>query len=155
MTLRRVNGCSSHDHSNGHSTSSRLTWQCSEQIQKNTAYGRHWISWLMRIVAPIPKQIETERNRQKLTEVEKKKHYVLHVMCHVSRLILHVLCVICHMSLVTFHLSLTPIATATYPPPANSPTMHRRLVFKDQKNWKIFQKIKQKNIEMVKKHKNV
>ena len=34
---------------------------------------------------------------------------------------------ICHMSHVVFHLSLTPIATATDPPPVNSPIIHSRL----------------------------
>ena len=40
------------------------------------------------------------------------------------------LCVTCHMLHVTCHLSptLTATATATEPPPANSPTMHSRLV---------------------------
>ena len=39
----------------------------------------------------------------------------------------------CHMSDVTCHLLLTPTATATDPPPANSPTMHSRLVHQDKK----------------------
>ena len=45
-------------------------------------------------------------------------------MCHVS-------CVMCCMSCVTCQLSPTPTATATDPPPSNSPTMHSRLVCKD------------------------
>ena len=45
----------------------------------------------------------------------------------------------CHVSHVTYHTSLTPIATATDPPPANSPTMHSRLVGQDPKKLKIFQ----------------
>ena len=47
-------------------------------------------------------------------------------MCHVSHFPVHLLHVNCH-------LSLTPTATATDPPPANSPTMHSWLVFKDPK----------------------
>ena len=36
-----------------------------------------------------------------------------------------------YISPVTSHLSQTPTAAATDPPPANSPTMHSRLVCKD------------------------
>ena len=38
----------------------------------------------------------------------------------------------CHVSSVTCHLSPMAIATATDPPPANSPTMHSRLVHQDR-----------------------
>ena len=34
----------------------------------------------------------------------------------------------CHLSPVTFHMSLNPTTTATDPPPANSPTMHSRML---------------------------
>ena len=51
------------------------------------------------------------------------------VMCHVS-------CVTCHVSLVTGHLSLMPTATATDPPPTNSPFMQSWLVGKDPKKIK-------------------
>ena len=40
-------------------------------------------------------------------------------------------CVTCNILCVTCHLSLTPPATATYPPPANSPTMHSMLIRKE------------------------
>ena len=39
---------------------------------------------------------------------------------------------------VTCHLSLTPLAIATDPSPAYSPTMHNRLVNKDQKPVRKF-----------------
>ena len=51
----------------------------------------------------------------------KKNYQVLYVRCHVS-------CVTCRVSPVTFHMSLTPTATATDPPPANSPKMHSRML---------------------------
>ena len=47
-----------------------------------------------------------------------------HITCHMSH-------VKCHMSTVTHHLSLMP--TATGPHLANFPTMHSRLVSKEQK----------------------
>ena len=50
---------------------------------------------------------------------------------HVSCVICHVSCVLYHMMHVTFHMSVRP--TATDPPPANYPTMHRRLLCKDHK----------------------
>ena len=59
------------------------------------------------------------------------------VMCRVSRAMCHVSRVVCHLSPVTCHLSLTPTATDTDPPPANSPIMHSRLVAKTQKTKKI------------------
>ena len=52
--------------------------------KKNSAYGRHWIPQCVRIVAPIPKQTETDRKEKK----KKKKIYILRVACHVS-------CVMC------------------------------------------------------------
>ena len=34
-------------------------WDCHDgRYLKNPAYGRHWISWPMRIVAPLPKRTE-------------------------------------------------------------------------------------------------
>ena len=42
----------------------------------------------------------------------------------------------CHMLSVTCHMSLTPTATAMDPSPANSPTMHSRIVRKDPKPFK-------------------
>ena len=45
----------------------------------------------------------------------------------------HMSCERCHMLRVNCHMSLTPTATATVlvPPPANSPTMHSRMICKD------------------------
>ena len=46
------------------------------------------------------------------------------------------------------HLSLRPTDIATDPPPANSSTMHSKLVYKDPKTRKIFKM--QKNYETAK-----
>ena len=48
----------------------------------------------------------------------KKKNYMSHVTCQLSP--------------ATGHMSLTPTATATDPPPANSPTMHSSMVSTNQ-----------------------
>ena len=61
--------------------------------------------------------------------------YASRVTWYVSRATCHVLCVTCHLIPVTYHLSLIP--TATDPHPANSPTMHSRLVHKNQKPKKV------------------
>ena len=62
-------------------------------------------------------------------------------MCHVSGVMCHdVSYVTWLVSPVTCHLSLTLTATATDPPPANSPSMYSKLVRKDPKTHKIFQK---------------
>ena len=58
-------------------------------------------------------------------------------MCHVSLVMCHVSFVACHVSRVTYHVSLTPTATATDPPPANSPIMHTKLLCKDPKPQKM------------------
>ena len=78
--------------------------KCWANSWKNPAYRRHWISWRVQIVAPI-----------------QKKSYV---RCHMSH-------VRWHMSRVTCRMSLTPKAKALDPPPANSPTIHIRMVHKD------------------------
>ena len=59
--------------------------------------------------------------------------YVSFVRCQVSHVMCHVPHITCHMSPVTStcHMSLTPTATATDPPSANSSTLRRRLVRKD------------------------
>ena len=62
---------------------------------------------------------KTDRNGHK------RREKMSGVMCQASR-------VTCHKSCVACHLSLLPTATATDPPPADSPTMHNRLVLKDQ-----------------------
>ena len=54
-------------------------------------------------------------------------------MCHVSHLTWHVSCVACHLSPVTCQMSLTPTATTMDPIPANSPSLHSRMVDKDPK----------------------
>ena len=95
----------------------------------NPAYGRPWISWRVRIVTQIK-------------YLKKKLYQVSYVSCHVSRVMCHISRVACYLSLVTCcmlpvacHMSLTPTATATDPPHANSSTLHSRMVCKDpQKN---------------------
>ena len=59
-------------------------------------------------------------------------------MCQVPYVIRHMSCVTCHLSqvkchllCVTCHMSLMQTATAMDPPPANSLTMHSRMVGKD------------------------
>ena len=52
-----------------------------------------------------------------------KKRQNKKIICHMSG-------VACCVLRVTCHLSITPTATATDPPPANSPIMHSRLVAK-------------------------
>ena len=54
-----------------------------------------------------------------------------YVTCLVSYVTCHMSHVKCHVSRVACHLSLTPTATATDPPPANSPIMYSRLVRKE------------------------
>ena len=71
------------------------------------------------ILAPIPKRTKT--NRKGPTNI-----FLLHVVC----VTYHMSLVICHIKCFACHLSLMPSATATDPPPANSPTMHSRLVWK-------------------------
>ena len=85
------------------------------------------------------KRTETDRNRHKLTEKEKntKIKYI-------------VSCVTCHMSLVRCCMT---TVTATDSPPANSPTMHSRLVPKDLKSQNLV--LKQKNYLKDPRKKNV
>ena len=52
------------------------------------AFGRNWISWWVRIVAPIPKY-------------HQQQTHVSHVTCHVSHLRCHVSAVSCQVSHVT------------------------------------------------------
>ena len=77
--------------------------------------------------SPIPKRKETGQYENKKIKTRKN---LLRVTRHWSY-------VTCHVSRDTCHLSLTPAATATDPTPANSPTMHSRLVRKDLKTQKI------------------
>ena len=55
------------------------------------------------------------------------------VTCHVSHVTCQMSHVKCCMPHVTCHMSLTPTAIATDPPPANSPTLHSRMVCKDKR----------------------
>ena len=66
------------------------------------------------------------------------------IRCHVSH-------VMCHMSRVTYYLSITPTATATDPPPANSTIMHSSLFTKSPKpkNPSRQNSLKQQNHENV------
>ena len=59
-------------------------------------------------------------------------------MCQVSHIMFFVLRGTCH-------LSLTQTATATAPPPVNSPTMNSRLAQEDQKANKFLMKKKHQN----------
>ena len=88
-------------------------------IKINPACWRHWISWLVQVGAPIPKQTEKEE------KIKKEK----------------ISCVMDYMSGVGCHMSPVTNATATNshryrPSPANSPTMHGRLLWKDPKTKK-------------------
>ena len=96
--------------------------------RKNPAYGRRQLSRRVRIVAPIPKQRETDRKG-----ILFLKSHVSCVKCHNSHVTCHISHVMCHVSCVTCHLSLTPTATARYHPPASSTTTQNRLVCKHQK----------------------
>ena len=59
-----------------------------------------------------------------------KRDKISGVTCHVSY-------VTCHMSSDACHLTHVINANSQSPPPANSPTMHNRMVFKDPKNVEI------------------
>ena len=58
-----------------------------------------------------------------MLKIHKNRHFLYH-MSHITRC----------LSPVTCHMSLMPTATATDSPAANSPTIHKWLVCKDQKN---------------------
>ena len=74
-------------------------------LTKHPAYGIHSISHCVRLVAPI--QIN---------------------VCQVSCLTCNMFGALCRVSPVTSHISLTPTATARDLPPANSPSMHSRML---------------------------
>ena len=131
-------------------------------VTKDTIFHLLWIDMLK-----IPHTRETlnlsmsgdsstdskmDRNWQKWTETDnnfkkKKKEKNYKRKFHVSCVTCHVSCVTCHMSHIPCHLSpftiLTPTATTTDPPPANSPAMHNRLVHKDLKILICFSNLKQ------------
>ena len=60
-------------------------------------------------------------------------YHMSRVTCHVSHDTCHMSHVMCHLSPIICHLSLTPTATATNPPPSNSPIIQRRLGCTNQK----------------------
>ena len=66
----------------------------------------------------------------------------INVICHVSHVPCQLSCVMCCMSHVTCHLSLTPTASDTDPPPANSPILQSKLVCKDPKTHFFLQNAK-------------
>ena len=74
------------------------------------------------------------------------------VMCYMSRVTYHMSHVACHLSPVICHLSLAPTATATDPPPANSPIIHSRLARKIQKRERFSKR--QKSLKMKRRRKN-
>ena len=102
---------------------------------KNLTHKRHWISWCVRIVKPIPKL--TYQGRTK---------YVLCVMYHISRVRCHksafmckvshdrcqMSCVTCYMFHVACHLSPVTNANSNIDRPfnctTNSPVLHNWLV---------------------------
>ena len=63
----------------------------------------------------------------------KNLFHVSGVMCQVSGVPCYVSHVMSCVSRVAYHISLMPTTTTMDPPPAYSPTMHSRMVFKDQK----------------------
>ena len=93
-----------------------------EFINKKSLYRKHWISQPVRIISTNTKM-----------DKERQKRQQQNITCHVSHASCHVSCAMCHISCVACHLSLTATATATNPPPANSPIIHNRLVYKIQK----------------------
>ena len=86
-------------------------------------------------------------------KTEKFKQFVL-VKCYVSHVTCKVLHVMCPVSPFTCHLSLTPTATATHPPAANSPIIHStlahsRLAPKTQKKLKTHKIIETEEEEKI------
>ena len=88
------------------------------------------------------KKFKFNRQLQKVKNIsqQQRRRKNIYIWCHlsgvafqVSRVTCHVSCVASHMSHGTCHMSLTPTATAMDPPPANSPTMHSRMVCEDPK----------------------
>ena len=66
--------------------------------------------------------MDTKKSKKKIRWKNRRKNLSL-VACFVTL-------VTCHQSCVSCNLSSMPTATATDPPPANSPTMHNRLLTK-------------------------
>ena len=91
---------------------------------------------------------KVDRNRKK---GKKKIKNRINIMCHMSFVTCLVSCVMCHLARITCHLSLTLTVTVTDPPPAISPIMHSRLVFKDLKPELI---LKRKKLSKQQEHKN-
>ena len=76
----------------------RLTLEGESFGWKNSAYRMNWISWHVRIIAPIPNNLEI---------LWGKKVHMSSVTCHLSQVTSH-----------TCHLSLMATAKATDSPPA-------------------------------------
>ena len=106
----------------------------SSLLEMSSENGSHW---------PLKYNDEKSRKRETLNlsmcadssadtkmkfflQKRKKNIYMSPVTCHMS-------CVTCFLSPVTCHMSLTQTATATDPPPANSPLFHSKLVCKTKK----------------------
>ena len=84
-------------------------------------------------------QIEQKRTE---THIKERKEEGKSVRWQVAGVTCDVSYAMFDMSPVTCHLSLTAIARATPPPPANSPTMHSRLVRNHPKTWEKKSKCK-------------
>ena len=121
----------------GRSNHYELMYLVFNRGKKNPSCGRHWISQCVRIVTPIPKQIQKippSAPWQKIITSCVMFH-VSCFMCQVSYVMCHMSSVICHLSSVTCHLSPTPTARAKEHPLVKwTPTMHSRLVHQDNTN---------------------
>ena len=92
-------------------------------VCRNPAYLRQRISRRVRLGAPIQLKSEEEKKKTKQNNNNKLSHATFHmscVTCHMSPVMCHLSHVSCHMSPFTCHLS---TATATDPPPGNSPML--------------------------------
>ena len=98
---------------------------------KNPAYGRHLISWRVRIVAPLPKRTETNRKEEKK---EKENCNMPGVTRHMSHITWQVSHVTCQVSGVACRVS--PVTNDNSPSLWPSPTMHSKLVYKEPKTQK-------------------
>ena len=73
----------------------------------------------------------SDTNTKNIYIQTKTRYQMSCVTCHLSPVTSNLSPVTCHLSPTTWHMSLTPTTTATDPSPANSPTMHSRMVHKD------------------------
>ena len=56
-----------------------------KMLVQNPAYRRHWISWCVRIVAPIPKRTETDREGRRRTKSCVTYKVSFHISCVTGR----------------------------------------------------------------------